>query len=120
MPQPTLAGIFPGATQTITEIVIPKSALAGLTAVAANGGDNIMAGITAAAMAYYTEVRRTGNPAAVPPVVGDYDVSIVVEEGRRSISTNFDPTPPMEYQDHEIIFRYSKLLPSSSFDPDDF
>ena len=120
MVQPTLANILPGATQTLTEIVIPKSALLNLTATSNNNGDQLIAGITAAVLAYYTEARRTGNPAAVPPVVGDYDVSIVAEFGRRSISTNFDTTPATEYQEQEVTFRFFKPLPSSSFDPDDF
>jgi len=120
MPQPTLAGIFPGATQNGTTVTIPKAALTGLTALADNNGDQIMAGFAAAALAYYTEIRRAGNPSVTPVVPGDYDVSIVTELGRRSISTNFDTNPASEYQEQEIVFRFYKALPTSSFDPDDF
>lgn len=121
MPQPTLADVLPGATQTATEITIPKSALIGLTANANNTGDQVTAGITSALLAYYTPTRRGGDFNAVPALAADLDVSVIAELGRKSIETQFDlQNNPLYFEEQEISLRFFKPDAGASFDPDNY
>jgi len=70
VPEPTLGSVFPGATQTVTAVTIPKTALPTLTARSANSGDQIAAGLLLALLRFYTPLRR----------VADSEVSLVVQE----------------------------------------
>jgi hypothetical protein len=118
MAEITLTELFPGATQDLTTITIPKSAFTGLTPLAVNKGDQILAAILIRSLTVYPLTKRGGNPTATPPVAADLAVSITVELGQRSIATDFETGT--EYQEQGITARLYKLLPSSTLDPDDY
>lgn len=118
MDELTLDELFPGATQDATTVTIPKSALSRLTALAVNTADQIFAGINARGLEVYPIIKRDGDSTATPPVVGNKNVSIVVQLGSRSISQDFETGT--EYQEQTITINFYKLLPSSNFDPDDY
>lgn len=59
-----ISDIFPGATQTVSTITIPKAALPSLTAQAANGGDAIVAGLLLALRACY-QAQLVGGDAPI-------------------------------------------------------
>jgi hypothetical protein len=118
MPQPTLSALFPGATQDITTVTIPKAALTGLTAIASNNADQIFAGLVARAIAYYTPARRDGNSTAVPAVVGDKDVSVIAEEGTRNISRDFDSS--VDYEEQTIDLSFYKISIGGGLVPNDY
>lgn len=77
----TLEQIFPGATQSSDEIVIPKSALA-MTAMAENRADTIVAAILKRFAVVLTQEARDA----------DLDRSVVVQEGRSSLVQTFSST----------------------------
>jgi hypothetical protein len=121
MPKPTIANVFPGATVTSTTVTIPLAALATLTPSATVSADEFMAGISATAKNYYTEVRSNGDNTAVPPTTGDLDVSLIVEIGRATIVTVFDDqNNRVEFEEQEMIYRFRKLRASADFDADDY
>lgn len=69
-----LADIFPGATQTVSTVTIPKAALPSLTAQAANGGDAIVAGLLLALRACYQAQLVGGDaPIVVEPLLPFWD-----------------------------------------------
>lgn len=118
MPQPTLSALFAGATQDVTSITIPKSALTGLTAIASNNADQIFAGLVNRAVAYYTPARRDGDSTATPPVVGDKDVSIIAELDGRSISRDFDTN--IEYEAQPTTVTFYKTSTGGGITPNDY
>lgn len=121
MVQPLITDVFPGATQNATGVTIPWSAMPGITASATNNADRTIAGITAAALAYYTPVRRGGNSAAVPPTNGDTDVSVIVEMGRVNIASSFDAqSNRTDFDEQTVEFRFFKPRSTTGFDPDDY
>ena len=121
MPQPSLTDVFPGATQTATGVTIPWSAMPGITASVTNNADKTLAGITAAALAYYSLVRRDGNAAAVPPTTGDKDVSLIVEMGRVGISSSYDAqNNRTDFEEQTVEIRFYKPRSTTGFDPDDY
>lgn len=121
MPQPTIANVFPGASQDATGVTIPWSAMPGITASATNNADKTIAGLVAACLAYYTEVRRNGNPNAVPATDGDFDVSIITEIGRASIVSNFNAqNDRIDFEEQEMILRFYKPRGSATFSPNDY
>lgn len=121
MAQPTLTDVFPGATQNSTGVTIPWSAMPGITASATNNADKTIAGITAAALAYYTPARRDGNSAAVPPTTGDTDVSLIVEMGRVNISSSYDAqNNRTDFDEQTVEYRFFKPRSTAGFDPDDY
>lgn len=121
MPQPTITDVFPGATQTATQITIPKAALLGLTANANNTGGGVVAGLIAAMLAYYTPTRRGGNLNAIPAVPADLDVSAICELGRVSTETQYGANNEAIYSDEqEISLRFFRPRAGASFDPDDY
>lgn len=65
---PSIAEVFPGATQTATAITIPKSALPTLTPTANNGGDALVVGLLLALVQAY-DARSIGPVEPVAPVV---------------------------------------------------
>lgn len=121
MVQPLITDVFPGASQNATGVTIPWSAMPGITASATNNADKTIAGFMAACLAYYTEVRRNGNPSAAPPTEGDTDVSIVAEMGRASITSSFDlNNNRTDFEEQEITLRFYKPRGAAGFDPDDY
>jgi|AntDeeMinimDraft_6_1070357.scaffolds.fasta_scaffold11791_2 hypothetical protein len=118
MPQPTLSDLFPGATQDITTVTIPKSALTGLTAIASNNADQIFAGLVARAIDYYTPARRDGDSTAVPAVVGDKDISIIAELGTRSINRDFETST--DYEEQIIDLSFYKTSVGGGLVPNDY
>lgn len=81
MAEATLGQIFPGATQDSTEITIPKSAL-DMTALAENRADTIVAAILKRFAVVLTQEARDA----------DLDRSVVVQEGRNSLTQTFSST----------------------------
>lgn len=121
MTQPTITDVFPGASQNATGVTIPWSAMPGITASATNNADKTIAGIVAACLDYYTEIRRNGNPSANPPTTGDTDVSIIAEMGRLSITTSYDSNNnPTDFEEKEVRLRFHKIRSDTGFDPDDY
>ncbi|MFA9202241.1 MAG: hypothetical protein ACEQSC_01685 [Candidatus Nanopelagicaceae bacterium] len=118
MTQPTLNQLFPAATQTATDLAIPKTDLVGLTGLADNNADQIMAGIVAAALAFYTPARREGDSAAVPPVVGNKDISVIAELGSRSLSTDFNTN--IEYEEQIVTLKFYKVATGGGFIPNSY
>lgn len=106
MAEAALTEIFPGATQNLTSITLPKSALLTLTAQEENRGDSISAAILISLKNFYTQERRTADPL----------ISIVAEEGRPSVDINFESG--LNYLNRPIEFSlYSELnLPSLDAD----
>lgn len=118
MPQPTLSDIFPGATQDINTITIPKAALPDLTALANNNADQLIAGINAACLDFYTPLRRDGDSTATPPVVGDKDVSIIAVLDGRSISRDFETN--IEYEAQPVTLTFYKTSTGGGLVPNDY
>ncbi len=62
--------IFPGATQTPTEITIPKATLPTLTATATNGGDSLVVGLLLAlSQVYDSRVLGATAPVLAEPLL---------------------------------------------------
>lgn len=69
-----ISDIFPGATQTVSTVTIPKAALPSLTAQAANGGDAIVAGLLLALRSCYQAQLVGGDaPIVVEPLLPFWD-----------------------------------------------
>lgn len=77
MAEPSLDQVFPGASQTLESIVIPKAALLTLIASEDNSADEVAAGLVLALGAFYTAARREADPAvsiAVGPIASRLEV----------------------------------------------
>lgn len=121
MPKPTLADVFPGATQTATEIIIPKAALRKLTPKAVNTGGGICSGFVDEMTDFFTPTRRGGDSNAVPAVPADLDVPIIAELGRVSTDTNYDDNNNPIYSDvQEVVVSFFRPRAGANFDPDDY
>lgn len=108
--EPILSDIFPGATQTLSAVVIPKSALngVGMSIEASNRGDQISVALLILMAGYYNEVRRTADPA----------VSIVATMGTPSIEINF--TNETNYLNRPIEFSLFSELELPDLNPDSY
>lgn len=121
MTQPSLTDVFPGATQNSTGVTIPWSAMPGITASATNNADKTVAGIVAACLAYYLPTRRRGDDAAVPPVAGDSDVSVIVEMGRLNITPFYGAGNTVtDFEEQTVEISFFKPRSTAGFDPDDY
>ena len=98
MAEAALTEIFPGATQDLNSVTIPKSSLATLTAASVNKGDAISAALLISLKNFYTAERRTAEPLT----------SIVAEVGRPSVDINFESG--LNYLNRPLEFSlYSEL-----------
>jgi len=102
--EPTLGNVFPGATQTVTAVTIPKTALPTLTARSVNSGDQIAAGLLLALLRFYTPSRR----------VADSDVSLVVQELVPAIDTF--TTPPQLVESLTVLLFRPATIPQLTAD----
>lgn len=82
MAEIALTDLFPGATQTSTELRIPKAALPTLTPLADNKTEILVAAIVIRLSEVFTEAAREA----------DVDRSIVVEQGAPRIDRTFSPS----------------------------
>lgn len=108
MAEPTLAQIFPGATQTATTITIPKTAFPLLGALAENRGDSIAVAILLRLKDFYTADKRATDP----------DVSIIGRLNSPAIDINFETGA--NYIDRPIEFSLYSTLSLPELDPDSY
>jgi hypothetical protein len=112
MAEPTLVQVFgAGAAQTATTITINKSDLAavGLTAIASNTAESLLAAIILNAKAYLTQANFDANT----------DQSITILPGFNSIVQRSDGTGNFtEYRQFQYQVNAHKL-DNSALDPDD-
>lgn len=108
MPNPTLTDIFPGASQTTTEIVIPKALLTaqGLTATANNSGESIVGAI----------IKHLATTLTQSALDADSDRNIYVQKQVDSTTFRGDGTQRREYP---YYFYVQTPYIDSAFDPDE-
>jgi len=82
MAETTLAELFPGASQDSTMIMIPKSALPTLTAMAENRAEALLAAIVIRANEVFTPAARDADPTR----------SVVIERDTPRIDRVFSST----------------------------
>jgi len=107
MAEPTLAQIFgANATQDSTTLTIHKADLAGLTPVAMNTAESLLAGIAVTAQSTLTSANQTSNT----------DQSIVITDSNDNIVTRSS----VAYRRKTKIITFDKVDTGSAFDPDDY
>ncbi len=107
MSEPTLAQIFgANTTQSLTDIVISKSDLTGLTASANNTAESLLVALLLKAKSYLTQANYDLNN----------DQSLLVVVGFSSLTTRGGN----QYRQDQITVTMSKIDTSAAIDPDDY
>lgn len=103
----SLTALFPGATQDLSEITIPKSTLPTMEAVAVNQGQEIVADIVFRASQVYPQTEFDANPAS----------RFYVEQNLPGTTTKVVNGITTAFVVHS--FTVNILSPVSAFDADD-